>query len=83
MLYEIIGHHRESDAIPKEEGFTTTTSGTHKRVITTKGWMIEVKWETGETLFVPHKIIKESNAADVAEYAKRSMNQRLHGGADR
>lgn len=71
VMYEIIGHRREDDAVSKEDGFTTTTSGTRKRVITTKGWMIEVKWETGETSFVPLKVIKESNAADVADYAKR------------
>ena len=71
VMYEIIGHRRENDAVPKEKGFTTTTSGTRKRVITTKGWLMEVKWETGETSFVPLKIIKESNAADVADYAKR------------
>lgn len=71
VLYEVIGHRKEDDAIPKEDGFTTTTSGTRKRVITTKGWMIEVKWETGETSFVPLKIIKELNATEVAEYAKR------------
>ena len=70
VMYEIIGHRREDDAVSKEDGFTTTTSGTRKRVITTKGWMIEVKWETGETSFVPLKVIKESNAADVADYAK-------------
>ncbi len=71
VLYDIIGHRKESDAVSKEDGYTTTTSGTRKRVITTKGWLIEVKWESGETSFVPLKIIKESNAAEVAEYAKR------------
>ena len=86
VLYDIIGHRKESDAVPKESGYTTTTSGTRKRVVTTKGWLIEVKWESGETSFVPLKIIKESNAAEVAEYAKRvgiDDEPALHGGASK
>lgn len=70
-LYDIIGHRKDETAVPKEEGFVTTTSGTRKRVVTTKGWSIQVKWDTGETSFVPLKVIKESNAAEVADYAKR------------
>ena len=69
ILHEIIGHRRKEDAIPTEQGFVETKSGNRKRVVTTKGWDIQVKWENGETTWVPLKIIKESNAAEVAEYA--------------
>ena len=71
-IYEVIGHRREEDAISKEEGFVTNDSGVRKRVITTKGWSIQVKWDSGETSFIPLKTIKESSAAEVAEYAIRA-----------
>ena len=41
-----------------------------RRVITTKGWNLEVKWETGESSFIALKDIKESNPIEIAEYAK-------------
>ena len=62
ILYEIIGRRRKEDAISTDQGFVETKSGNEKRVITTKGWDIRVKWENGETTWVPLKVIKESNA---------------------
>ena len=49
-----------------------TTTGTRRRVITTKGWDIKVKWETGDTSYVPLKDVKETNPAAVATYAIRA-----------
>lgn len=83
VLYDIIGHRKESDAEPKENGYTTTTSGTRKRVITTKGWLIKVKWESGETSFVPLKVIKLQRWRSIQSVLVLTMNQPSHGGADK
>ena len=68
-LFEIIGHRKSNEAVSKDDGYWETASGTRRRVITSKGWDIKVKWETGETSFVPLKDVKESNAVELAEYA--------------
>ena len=70
QLYEIIGHRRAKEAVPIEQGYYETKSGAKRRVITTKGWNLEVKWETGESSFIALKDIKESNPIEIAEYAK-------------
>ena len=70
LLYEIIGHRRTEDAIPIEKGYYETRTGIKRRVITTRGWQLEVKWESGETTFIALKDIKESNPIEIAEYAK-------------
>lgn len=72
LLYEIVGHRKNAQAVPKSQGFIETPTGSRKRVVTTKGWDMKVKWETGEISYVPLKIVKESNAAEVAEYAIRT-----------
>ena len=69
LLYEIIGHRKTEDAIEKANGYYTTKSGTERRVITTKGWDLQVRWENGDTSFIPLKDIKETNPIEVAEYA--------------
>lgn len=74
VLYKIIGHRKESDAVSKDEGFNTTASGTRKRVVTTKGWMIEVKWETGETSFVKRVEIDDKPA--FAWWCRQALKQR-------
>ena len=67
-LYEIIGHRRNDDAIPKSEGFYETSNGVKRKVITTRGWDFNVKWESGETSFIALKDIKEHNPVEIAEY---------------
>ena len=70
QLYEIIGHRKTADAVPIEKGYYETKTGAKRRVITTKGWELQVKWETGETSFIALKDIKESNPIEIADYAK-------------
>ena len=72
LIYEIVGHRKNEDAVPKDKGFFETRTGTRRRVVTTKGWDLKVKWEGGETSYIPLKDIKESNAVEVAEYAVRA-----------
>ena len=67
-LYEVIGHRRNDDAIPQENGFYETKTGVKRRVITTKGWDFNVKWESGETSYIALKDIKEHNPVEIAEY---------------
>ena len=69
LLHKIIDHRKNEDAVPLSKGFIETSGGARRRVITTKGWDFQVRWETGETSWIPLKDIKESNAAKVAEYA--------------
>ena len=70
QLYKIIGHRKTKEAVPIEEGHYETKSGAKRRAITTKGWELQVKWESGETSFIALKDIKESNPIEIVEYAK-------------
>ena len=76
QLYEIIGHRKTKDAIPIEDGYYETKTGAKRRVITTKGWDLQVKWESGEVSYIALKDIKESNPIEIAEYAKVSKIDR-------
>ena len=38
LLYEIIGHRRNDDAVKIEDGFYETKSGIKRKAMTTKGW---------------------------------------------
>ena len=67
-LYEVTGHRRNDDAIPQEDGFFETSNRIRRRVITTKGWDFNVKWELGEMSHISLKDIKEHNPAEIAEY---------------
>ena len=57
------------DAVEKENGWAKTKTGMKRRVITTKGWDLHVRWETGNTFYIALKDIKEGNPIEVAEYA--------------
>ena len=70
QLYEIIGHRKTEEAVPIEQGFYETRTGAKRRVITTKGWDLQVKWESGESTFIALKDIKESNPIEIADYAR-------------
>ena len=68
QLYEIIGHRRNSDAIAIEDGFYETKTGMKRRVITTKGWDFQIKWESGDVSYISLKDIKETNPLEIAGY---------------
>ena len=69
LNFEIIGHRKDDSAIAKANGYYETKSGTRRRVITSKGWDLHIRWETGETSYIALKDIKECNPIAVAEYA--------------
>lgn len=53
QIFAIIGHRKNSEAIPKEKGFVENFNRSRKRVIKTKGWDLKIKWEGGETSYIP------------------------------
>ena len=68
LLDGIIAHRKLSEAIDKDKGFYTQ-NGVRKRVVTTKGWDIRLKWADGSTTWLPLKEVKSSNPLELAEYA--------------
>ena len=71
LLYEIIDHKSDDTTMHKKDGYFHKKSGTKRRVITTRGWKLRVKWETEEHPWIALKDIKASNPVEVAEYAVR------------
>ena len=65
----ISDHIKLKDAIQTKDGFYTTSNGSRKRVITTKGWKLKFEWTTGGSSWIPLADAKESNPIEVAEYA--------------
>ena len=68
IMKGIVGHRRNNDALKVEDG-TVTVNGSKRRVITSKGWDLNIEWENGTTSWVPLREIKLSNPVKVAEYA--------------
>ena len=69
LMHEIVGHRKDNTAVSIDDGYFITSSGAKRRVITTKGWQLNVRWENGETSWIALKDIKASNPVEVAEYA--------------
>ena len=44
--------------------------GARRRVVTTKGWMLQVDWMDGTNAWIPLSVLKESNPLETAQYAK-------------
>ena len=68
IMKGIVGHRRNNDALKVEDG-TVTVNGSKRRVITSKGWDLNIEWENGTTSWIPLREIKLSNPVEVAEYA--------------
>lgn len=47
MMDEIVDHWGGKDAIPIEQGVFTTRHGTKRKVFTTRGWQLYVRWKDG------------------------------------
>ena len=70
LLQTIVDHRADNTAIPKSQGwYKSPTAHTKKRVITTKGWFLQVEWFDGTRTWVPLREFKETNSLEVAEYA--------------
>ena len=69
-LKGIIGHRKdESVAIHKNDGWTSN-KGARKRVITTKGWDIEIELKDGSTFWSPLTTVKHSMPIELAQYSR-------------
>ena len=68
LLDGIISHRKLDNAISIERGWHEQ-NGTRKRVVTTRGWEVRIKWKDGSTSWLPLKEVKSSNPIDLAEYA--------------
>ena len=69
VLDEIVGTRTDGNQVNQQDAFITTKSGTKRRVTTTKGWEISVRWKDGTTTWSKLKDIKDSYPAQMAEYA--------------
>ena len=68
LMEGIISHRKMDSAVSKSDGYIIH-NGVKRKVITTKGWDMQIKWKDGSTSWVPLKDVKLSNPVDTAEYA--------------
>ena len=68
LLKGIIGHRKNSSAIQKKDGIIEV-NGSNRKVITTKGWDLNVEWTDGGSSWIPLRVVKNSNPIETAEYA--------------
>ena len=59
LLVGIISHRKFENAIPVEKG-SVEYNGTRKKVITTRGWELRIRWTDGSTSWILLKELKES-----------------------
>ena len=52
MLYNIVGHRKIDATIPTESGYYETKTEDKGRLITTKGWQLIVKWDSGKNSYI-------------------------------
>lgn len=71
MIDEIVDHRIKADAIPKSQGTYTTANGATRRVHTTRGWELYVRWKDSSATWVALKDLKESYPVELATYAKQ------------
>ena len=69
IIKGIVGHRKDADmAVEKKDGWVLNR-GARKRVITTKGWELEIELTDGSTFWCPLTTVKHSMPIDLAEYA--------------
>ena len=69
LLDSIIDHRKTEQAISQDDGYIISHNGVKRKVITTKGWEMNVRWKEGSESWIPMNEIKESNPLELAEYA--------------
>ena len=69
LFDEIVDVSTDGTQVLQQDAFVTTSSGTQRRVITTKGWEVNLKWKDGSTTWKKLKDIKDSYTVQLAEYA--------------
>ena len=65
----ICDHRKLKNAVEEGHAYFTTQSGQKRRVRTTKGWEIMVRWVDGQQSWLPLKDVKDSYPLELADYA--------------
>ena len=69
LFDEIIATRTDGSQVLQQDAFATTSSGTRRRVNTTKGWEVNIQWKDGSTTWNKLKDIKDYYPVEMAEYA--------------
>ena len=73
LFDEIVDVRKDGTQVLQQDAFVTMSSGTQRRVITTKGWEVYLKWKDGSTTWNRLKDIKYSYPVQLAEYAVENI----------
>ena len=65
----IIDHEMTEEAVPKEHGWYNDRTGRKRRVQTTKGWKLLLRYKDGTTQWHKLKDVKDDFMVQIAEYA--------------
>lgn len=68
LISGIINHRKTEDVIPSDQ-LKTEVNRNAKRVITTKGLNIQIKWTDGTWVWLPLKDVKAAVSLKLTEYA--------------
>ena len=69
LFDKIVDVRTDGTQVLQQDAFVTTLSGTQRRVITTKGWEVNLKCKYGSTTWNKMKDINDSYPVQLAEYA--------------
>lgn len=72
LFREIIHHRKTKSAMDKADQYRILNNGRRMMKKTTAGWELEVEWKDGSTSWLTLKELKETNAVEVAQYAKEN-----------
>ena len=72
LFDEIVDVRTDGTQVLKQDAFVTTSRGTQRRVTTTKGWEVNIKWKDGSTTWNKLKDMKYSHPVQMAEYAMKN-----------
>lgn len=72
LFKEIIHHRKTKAAVDKADQYRILNNGRRLMKKTTAGWDFEVEWKDGSTSWLTLKDLKETNAVEVAQYAKEN-----------
>ena len=69
LFDKIVDVRTDGTKVLQQDAFVTTSSGTQRRVITTKGWDLNLKCKDRSTTWNKLNYIKDSYPVQLAEYA--------------
>jgi hypothetical protein len=69
LFDEIIDHRTDGSEVKQQDAFIVNKKGNKRRVETTKGWELLIRWKDGSTTWVALKDLKEAYPVQVSEYA--------------